>query len=62
WSVAGIFLPYHMGLYRRGGSQLYVNTGTGYWMLPFRLGMTSEITLIELRRAEGARRQPGNHQ
>jgi predicted MPP superfamily phosphohydrolase len=50
WSVAGLFLPYHMGLYRRGASQLYVNTGTGYWLLPFRLGMTPEITLIELRR------------
>jgi predicted MPP superfamily phosphohydrolase len=49
WSLAGVFLPYHMGLYRRGASQLYVNTGTGYWLVPFRLGMTPEITLIELR-------------
>jgi predicted MPP superfamily phosphohydrolase len=51
WSLAGLFLPYHMGLYQRGASQLYVNTGTGFWFLPFRLGMTSEITLVELRRA-----------
>src|SRR5258708_7264555 len=50
WSLAGLFLPYHMGLYERGPSQLYVNTGTGFWLLPFRLGMTPEITLIELRR------------
>jgi predicted MPP superfamily phosphohydrolase len=50
WSLAGVFLPYHMGLYKRGESQLYVNTGTGYWLVPFRLGMTPEITLIELRR------------
>ncbi|MGZ5476132.1 MAG: metallophosphoesterase [Thermoanaerobaculia bacterium] len=50
WSLAGVFLPYHMGLYRRGASQLYVNTGTGFWFVPFRLGMTGEITLIELRR------------
>ena len=49
WSLAGVFLPYHMGLYRRGVSQLYVNTGTGYWLLPWRLGLPSEITLIELR-------------
>lgn len=49
WSLAGLFLRYHLGLYRAGGSQLYVNTGTGYWLLPFRLGMTPEITLIELR-------------
>ena len=51
WSVAGLFLPYHMGLYCVGNSQLYVNTGTGFWLLPWRLGMTPEITLIELRRA-----------
>jgi predicted MPP superfamily phosphohydrolase len=49
WSLAGLFLPFDMGLYRRGTSQLYVNTGTGYWLLPFRLGMTPEITVIELR-------------
>jgi len=49
-SLAGLFLPYHMGLYRRDASWLYVNTGTGYWVLPFRLGMTPEITVIELRK------------
>jgi len=49
WSLAGLFLPYHMGRYRVGPTQLYVNTGTGYWLLPFRLGMTPEITLLELR-------------
>lgn len=49
WSLAGLFLPFHMGLYERGASQLYINTGTGYWLLPFRLGMTPEITIIELR-------------
>lgn len=50
WSLAGLFLPYHMGLYDVGGAQFYVNTGTGYWLLPWRPGMTPEITLIELRR------------
>jgi predicted MPP superfamily phosphohydrolase len=54
WSLAGLFLRYHMGLYRAGGSQLYVNTGTGFWVLPFRLGMTPEITLITLKRDRGA--------
>ena len=49
WSLAGLFLRYNMGLYRAGDSQLYVNTGTSYWLLPFRLGMTPEITVIELR-------------
>jgi len=38
-----------MGLYDVPPTQLYVNTGTGYWVLPFRLGMTPEITVIELR-------------
>lgn len=49
WSLAGVFVRYHMGLYRVGATQLYINTGTGYWLVPFRLGMTPEITLIELR-------------
>jgi predicted MPP superfamily phosphohydrolase len=56
WSLAGLFLRYHMGLYRAGDSQLYVNTGTGYWLLPFRLGMTPEITLIELVSLSRAKR------
>jgi uncharacterized protein len=51
WSLAGVFLPYHMGLYDVDGAKLYVNTGTGYWLLPFRPGMTPEITLIELVKA-----------
>ncbi len=48
-SLAGLFLKEHMGLYRRANAQMYINTGTGFWVVPFRLGMTSEITLIELR-------------
>jgi predicted MPP superfamily phosphohydrolase len=47
-SLAGLFLPYHMGLYDVPPTQLYINTGTGYWVFPFRLGMTPEITVIEL--------------
>jgi len=47
-TLAGLFVKYDMGLYREGRSQLYVNTGTGYWLLPFRLGLTPEITVIEL--------------
>jgi hypothetical protein len=50
WSLAGVFLRYHMGLYDLAPTQLYINTGTGYWLFPFRLGMTPEITLLELRR------------
>ena len=51
WTLAGLFIPYHIGLYRRGASQLYVHTGAGYWLLPWRLGITPEIVLIELHRA-----------
>ena len=45
-----------MGLYQRGKSQLYVNTGTGYWLLPWRfgIGIDQEITIIELRSADDA--------
>jgi predicted MPP superfamily phosphohydrolase len=55
WSLAGVFLPYHMGLYQNGKSQLYVNTGTGYWLLPWRfgIGISPEITVIELHRSAG---------
>lgn len=49
WSLAGVFLRYHMGLYEVPPTRLYVNTGTGYWLFPFRLGMPPEITVVELR-------------
>jgi len=49
WTLAGLFVKYDMGPYREGASELYVNTGTGYWLLPFRLGLTPEITVVELR-------------
>jgi uncharacterized protein len=48
FSLAGVFLKHHMGYYNVPPTQLYINTGTGYWWFPFRLGMTPEITLIEL--------------
>jgi uncharacterized protein len=54
WSLAGVFLPYHMGLYHLGATQLYVSTGAGYWVFPFRLGMTPEIAVIELHRARSS--------
>ncbi len=50
WSLAGVFIPYHMGLYESGGSNLFVTTGAGYWVVPFRLGMSPEVVLIELLR------------
>ena len=48
WSLAKLFLKYDMGLFRQGPSELYVSTGTGYWGMPVRFGLSPEITLIEL--------------
>ena len=58
WTLAGVFIPYDMGLYRRGASQLYVHTGAGYWLLPWRLGITPEIVLIELHRRAARMNSP----
>jgi predicted MPP superfamily phosphohydrolase len=43
--------PFLAGLHRRGGSQIYVSRGTGYWGPPMRLGSPAEITEVILRRA-----------
>jgi predicted MPP superfamily phosphohydrolase len=37
------------GHYRRGGSQLWVSRGTGFWGPPMRLGAPAELTEIVLR-------------
>lgn len=44
-----LFQTYVRGLYTHEGTLLYVNTGTGYWGPPIRLGTTPEITLHTLR-------------
>jgi predicted MPP superfamily phosphohydrolase len=46
-----LFQPYLAGLYRKGGSQLYVSRGTGHWGPPMRLLSPAEITEITLRKA-----------
>ena len=51
WSLAKLFLKYHMGLFEKEGCQLYVTPGTGFWVLPVRFGLTPEVTLVELRPA-----------
>lgn len=53
WTLAGLFIPYDMGLYRRAASQLYVHTGAGYWLLPWRLGITPEVVIVELQSRRG---------
>jgi predicted MPP superfamily phosphohydrolase len=49
WSLAKTFTTWHMGHFKREGSQLYVTVGTGFWMVPFRFGLPPEISLLELR-------------
>jgi predicted MPP superfamily phosphohydrolase len=44
--------PYIKGLYREGGSHLYVSTGTGTWGPVMRLGSVNEITCIDLQPAQ----------
>jgi predicted MPP superfamily phosphohydrolase len=48
WAVH-LLQPVVAGLARFGRTQIYVNTGTGYWGPPMRLGTEAEITLVTLR-------------
>jgi hypothetical protein len=54
WSLASPFLKHAMGAYRDEDALLYINPGTGYWGIPFRLGALPEVTLVRLRRAPAA--------
>jgi len=44
-------VPWVAGLHQRGGSQLYVSRGTGFWGPPIRLFAPAEITEITIRPA-----------
>ena len=56
WSLASPFMEHAMGTYRQGGSVLYINPGTNYWGVPFRIGALPEVTVLTLRReASGVR-------
>ncbi len=48
WSVASVFLEHAMGAYREGRSVLYVNPGTNFWGIPFRIGALPEVTVVTL--------------
>lgn len=50
WSLASPFLEHAMGLHIRERSRLYINPGTNYWGIPFRLGTPAEVTVMVLRR------------
>lgn len=54
WSIASPFMQYAMGAHRAGDSLLYINPGTGYWGIPFRIGAYPEITVVTLRPADEA--------
>jgi predicted MPP superfamily phosphohydrolase len=54
WSLASPFLEHAMGAHMEADALLYINPGTGYWGIPFRLGASPEITLVTLRRGETA--------
>ncbi|MCK4579075.1 MAG: metallophosphoesterase [Candidatus Marinimicrobia bacterium] len=43
--------PYVSGLHNHNGTWIYVNSGTGYWGPPLRLGVPSEITVVRLMKA-----------
>lgn len=47
-----LFYRYVYGLYRRGGSFLYVTSGAGQWGPPMRLFAPAEIVRITLRRQD----------
>ncbi len=40
--------PHLAGLDRRGDTQIYTSRGTGYWGPPLRVGVPSEISVLEL--------------
>ncbi len=47
-SMAHLRTPYPEGLFRRGGSHLYVSRGIGTTFTPVRLNATPEVTLFHL--------------
>ncbi len=55
WNLSSLFYDYDVGLFRRmsdsGIQYLYVNPGTGYFGVPIRFGVRSEITLFILKGA-----------
>ena len=53
WSLASPFLEHAMGAHRLAESLLYINPGTNYWGLPFRIGALPEVTVLTLRRSPG---------
>ncbi|NIM47969.1 MAG: metallophosphoesterase [Gemmatimonadales bacterium] len=52
WNIASSFLDLSMGTHRQDGSLLYINPGSNYWGVPFRIGAPPELTVLRLRRSK----------
>lgn len=52
WSPLKWMYPHWAGLYNEGEQYLYVSRGFGYIGFPGRIGMTPEITIIELKKKD----------
>jgi len=52
WNIASSFLDLSMGVHREDGSLLYINPGTNYWGVPFRIGTPPEVTVHTLSRVD----------
>ena len=52
-----LVIPTLAGRYAKGGAQLYVSRGTGFWGPPMRLFAPAEITEIVLRAPRAAKRE-----
>lgn len=52
WSLASPFLKLAMGAHVVDDAVLYISPGTGYWGVPFRIGVNPEVTLVTLRSAD----------
>ena len=51
WCLASPFLRFAMGAHVVEQSALYINPGTNYWGIPFRIGTPPEVTVLTLRRS-----------
>lgn len=58
WSMASLFLDLAMDVHRQGRSVLYINPGTNFWGIPFRIGALPEVTVVTLHRSAVAPARP----
>jgi predicted MPP superfamily phosphohydrolase len=51
-----------MGEHRQNDSLLYINLGTNYWGVPFRIGTPAEVTVLTLRQSSDGRPPSIHHE